>query len=526
MDEADTEDENLERMVLFEDIREILFSLETEQGRFGLVGQSVDLCEGPLRQWCCSNSCLFKGRWDALEGLSSSSLSEILDWDRNGDLPDDHVLLERLVGGKDWYQQSEGRSDFVRNLIELVRPVFCHHKGLLEAVLKTERIVAGVKGHDVQQSENAARSLAKRLLKSNRQDHLLLGAYGCLEASFGNVEVARKVFDTTLTSLSALSLEAKLDAPILYLAYADVEWTQLEAEEGPESVPVDGSQRLLRVLCFAGAGGTFSPVGGSSAVSSSLLLRAQKGFAEQMQRVRQSCHGADLTERGAAIISCAAMFELVRSGWKAAASVFEEGLAMTLPVRRQRSLECEMLMERFIRMVEDKRQHVKPTHVRKVVLRGLVQYPLNPRILQAYVRQSGLISNLRRVFDDEMSRSPSTLLGLAALSCELGRPSSAHRIHSLLERALEHSSTEQSVVLWRLYLAYELEVATNTDGARRIFFRAIHACPWSKVLWMDGFLKLKSALSAKEQSEFLDIMRDKELRIRTDIYEILLQQAE
>lgn len=52
MDEADTEDENLERMVLFEDIREILFSLETEQGRFGLVGQSVDLCEGPLRQWC------------------------------------------------------------------------------------------------------------------------------------------------------------------------------------------------------------------------------------------------------------------------------------------------------------------------------------------------------------------------------------------------------------------------------------------------------------------------------------------
>lgn len=118
---------------------------------------------------CCSNSCLFKGRWDALEGLSSSSLSEILDWDRNGDLPDDHVLLERLVGGKDWYQQSEGRSDFVRNLIELVRPVFCHHKGLLEAVLKTERIVAGVKGHDVQQSENAARSLAKRLLKSNRQ---------------------------------------------------------------------------------------------------------------------------------------------------------------------------------------------------------------------------------------------------------------------------------------------------------------------------------------------------------------------
>ena len=47
----------------------------------------------------------------------------------------------------------------------------------------------------------------------------------------------------------------------------------------------------------------------------------------------------------------------------------------------------------------------------------------------------------------------------------------------------------------------------------------------SKKLGLDGFLQLSHVLSAKEMSELVDIMREKELRVRTDIYEILLQDA-
>lgn len=45
----------------------------------------------------------------------------------------------------------------------------------------------------------------------------------------------------------------------------------------------------------------------------------------------------------------------------------------------------------------------------------------------------------------------------------------------------------------------------------------------SKKLWLDGFLKLNPILSAKELSDLQEVMRDKELNLRTDIYEILLQ---
>lgn len=75
-------------------------------------------------------------------------------------------------------------------------------------------------------------------------------------------------------------------------------------------------------------------------------------------------------------------------------------------------------------------------------------------------------------------RNPSTVLWLFAISIELGRLGSGPRIHSLFEKALETMDTQQSVVLWRCYMAYELEVRGDMDAARRVYFRAIHACPW------------------------------------------------
>lgn len=81
-------------------------------------------------------------------------------------------------------------------------------------------------------------------------------------------------------------------------------------------------------------------------------------------------------------------------------------------------------------------------------------------------------------------RTPSTLLWMFALEMELGSPriGNKSRIRSLFERALETKVTQQSVILWRAYLAYEFHINKNVEGARRVYFRAIHACPWYELL--------------------------------------------
>jgi len=66
-----------------------------------------------------------------------------------------------------------------------------------------------------------------------------------------------------------------------------------------------------------------------------------------------------------------------------------------------------------------------------------------------------------------------------ALATELGiNKGSPARIQRLFERALEMKATQHSVLLWRTYLAYEYKVHRNIESARRVYFRAIHACPW------------------------------------------------
>ena len=75
-------------------------------------------------------------------------------------------------------------------------------------------------------------------------------------------------------------------------------------------------------------------------------------------------------------------------------------------------------------------------------------------------------------------RDPSIIGLLFALSFELCKAGSDNRIHNLFERALTDDKLQKSVLLWRCYLAYEAEIACNASAARRVFFRAIHACPW------------------------------------------------
>ena len=77
--------------------------------------------------------------------------------------------------------------------------------------------------------------------------------------------------------------------------------------------------------------------------------------------------------------------------------------------------------------------------------------------------------------------SSSPLFWLVAVAAEIARPGARPRVRSLLERgiaAIERHTGTHSVLMWRLYIAYEMEVVGGKERARRIFFRAIHACPW------------------------------------------------
>lgn len=101
-----------------------------------------------------------------------------------------------------------------------------------------------------------------------------------------------------------------------------------------------------------------------------------------------------------------------------------------------------------------------------------------------------------------------------------------------------HFSTRDAVVLWRFYLDFEISMR-DFELAKRVYFRAIRRVPWSKLIWCvcsllfaanpsdrtDAVAKLRSSFSRQELGELLQLMMEKELRVRTDPLEVeLLRQ--
>ncbi|XP_024385096.1 uncharacterized protein [Physcomitrium patens] len=539
--ESDEEDEQLARVIMFEDVRDTLVSISSVQAWCRLIGHFLEFCNIPLTNWCSSNDFSLQQGIEGLESLTcplsrlrgirsvGSNVSQYVVGNRESqEVRRGETILKTLVGEPEWFLESFDRTQFVCNALLLLQSSFSNslerrHWDLTETLLVVQCLASdnGVK---------TSRNIAKRLLKIHRQDISLWTSYALVEGASGHMDTARKVLDTTLASLPALQNEIQEDAPFLFLACADMEVTH-------------GSKtRALYVLCHFGSGIPYTPSANlEDPISPTLILKAKLGFQQHLQNVRRGrtyvrdtasfgskpVFGGALDERGVAVIACCALFEELSSGWEAAVSIFEESLAFTLPGKWKESKECESLMERYVGLLRRSMPTAKPAQVRRCAMRGLSEYPHNSVLLEMLVQSSPSTYNLRRYFDDYTRRNPSTLLWSFALATELENiEGNAARIRSLFERALETKATQTSVVLWRAYLAYECKINRNIESARRIYFRAIHACPWSKKLWLDGFTMLSDVLTTKQLAEFQEIMKEKELRIRTDVFEILLEDAE
>ncbi|KAL3628942.1 hypothetical protein CASFOL_027988 [Castilleja foliolosa] len=518
---ADAEDDDqLLSIILYEDVCDYMFSLNSEDARFSLVSQFIDFYQGRIAQWTCTNSSNWLEKTHSLESLpyflveDLRKLHDVLTKKLDNPLS---VTLEHLLNNLDESNMRSNIMRFLRNAILLCLKAFPQNYILERAALVAEEL-SNTRMNLTSCSVTPCRSLAKTLLKSNRQDVLLCGVYAQREAFFGNIDHSRKVFDMALSSIEGLPLDVKPNVSLLYFWYAEVELAN-NSSENAESL-----LRAMHILSCFGSGATYSPFKGQP--SSVQKLRARQGFKDHMKMLSSTWARGIIDDNSAALICSAALFEELTSGSASALEILENSFTMVLPERRRYSRQLEFLFNFYVRMLYKNRMELKSSKIWEAIVKGLQIYPFNPQLHKALVEISHLYTSpnkLRWTFDDFCQKKPSIITLIYALSFEMSIGGSQHRIRGLFERALEDDKLHKSVILWRCFIEYERTVACNFSAAKRVFFRAIHACPWSKKLWLDGFLKLDSVLTVKELSDLQEVMRDKELNLRTDIYEILLQ---
>ncbi|KIM33854.1 hypothetical protein M408DRAFT_325432 [Serendipita vermifera MAFF 305830] len=174
---------------------------------------------------------------------------------------------------------------------------------------------------------------------------------------------------------------------------------------------------------------------------------------------------------------------------------------------------------------------IPPAVASKRIDAALAEYGNNTILLGLFLeceRGLGIWGRVRDLLDDSLSARSVTAKPkrLKRIAWEIWAedwgyaPWEPERVRTKLENAVHIQSINHSVVLWRIYIVFEIRV-NNLQRAKAVLFRALGNCPWAKGLYMMAFGPLREVFTVTELNDLVSAMAERGLRMRRDIEEFL-----
>ena len=380
-DETEDDCEDPERMVLFDDISQVLFRLGSQQKQFQLIchfleflGVSVPRCligsvgkgsdttqlysDQPSQIFtpinsCCTVSITCKSS-SAYAGIASNCMSL------------EHIT-NRLEGTEissfeDACVENRALEDFVEEIFNQITPVFqdkaCTQLLSLRLDFRMRRALIAKDSKQQRKQLKEAKRFAKRLLsqEENRNNLDLWAALARWEQTLGNFKEAQHVLQTALVFLGQPQTEKDKQAATRLVQTFTELFIQFDSKTlspvmGGESLNISNME-VLHVLTTLGEGMVFSSLKdiAGKCVSSTRLLKARRNYQEMTTEVLASnsrkmndSQDIDGVERGewlhpsgshvVSLTKCFAFFQYLTVGMQAASVVFE-----TSPIDHQENI--------------------------------------------------------------------------------------------------------------------------------------------------------------------------------------------
>ncbi|KAM6075481.1 nuclear exosome regulator NRDE2 isoform 2-T2 [Chlamydotis macqueenii] len=396
-----------------------------------------------------------------------------------------------------------------------------------------------------------SKKLAKNLLKApdNRNDLSLWKLYAYLEWLLGNIDDARKVFDTALCTSEAGGLKSP-QLCSLSLLYAQLEVELLESLEGAVM------SRAVHILTKLAESGPYVPYSGQ--VLSVNVLKARKTYEHALQDYLNKTPVSDQDQVSDAsqlvnLVGCYALFQYLTVGIDAAVLIYaqtSEKLEAPGPQKCKdtgenfgtqnfpTALEAVTLLHTNLLRFHMKISVYPLNPLREALTEALKRYPSNQSLWRSYIhiqRKSHSASKARRFFDGVTRSTNSLEPWLFAIQAEQMRkkliekvqradvgeihstiPETGltNRIVALFEHAVQSENGTHCPLLWRMYVNFLASVGKK-EKSKGLFYKALQNCPWAKVLYMDAVEYFPDDLQ-----ETLDLMTEKELRVRVPMEEL------
>uniref|UniRef100_A0A8C6DMQ0 Nuclear exosome regulator NRDE2 n=1 Tax=Moschus moschiferus TaxID=68415 RepID=A0A8C6DMQ0_MOSMO len=547
--EEDCEDP--ERQVLFDDLGQSLIQLSSPDLRFQLVAAFLQFLGVPSG-FSPPASCLYLA-------MDENSIFDNELYDEKPltflDLSCSGVgcvgCMEPL-GGQRWPRgPSREGEEFIRNVFHLAMPLFAggERSKLCVSWLRYEitKVIWCLHTKNKKRLKSQGKNckkLAKNLLKEpdNRNSFCLWQQYAHLEWLLGNTEDARKVFDAALGTAGSRGLEDQelCELGLLYAA--------LEAELSPPGGGV-APARSVHVLTGLTERAPYRPCAGQ--VSAVHVLKARKAYEHALQDCLGERRGPDpgpldRCSRLVSLAKCFMLFQYLTVGVDAAGRVYEQVLAglrgsvSAEGVGLEGALEAVTLMHTRLLRFHGRVATYPLAPLRETLSEALRLYPGNQLLWRVYVQiqsKSHSASRTRRFFHTITKSAKLLEPWLFAIEAErmrkrlvdtvqrvdgrevhatLPETGLTHRIRALFENAVQSAHGSQCPLLWRMYLNFLVSLG-NKERSKGVFYKALQNCPWAKALYMDAVEYFPN-----EMQEVVDLMTEKELRVRLPLEELEL----
>ncbi|KAG9268986.1 hypothetical protein AMEX_G18027 [Astyanax mexicanus] len=414
--------------------------------------------------------------------------------------------------------------------------------------LKVLRCVYSSSSKRLRVAVRRGKRVGKRLLKlpENRSSLSLWREYAHLQWIVGNVEEGRRVFDTALAVGGASGLQDHTLCE-LCLLYAQLEVEQACMGGAKASVAPPTGSRAVYVLSRLAEGGGYS--GFSGQVNPVSVLKARKAYENALSAAAEGG-----TPRSA-LIGCFGLFQYLTVGIDAADAVFTEarerltpGTATatgTEPDPSLREREAVCVLHVALLRLHSSTSAFPLSRLRMALTDALRLLPCSATLWHFYLLTESRYHSAGRArrFFHTVARGNQTIIPhLFSITAEqrrkqhldsvirLGLPADAlpvipetglsNRIRSLFEVAVATEEGAHCPLLWRMYMNF-MVCNGDTERGRGIFYKALQNVPWAKCVYMDAV-----RLFPDRVQEFLDLLVEKELRLRAPMeeVEILLEE--
>ncbi|KAK5916381.1 hypothetical protein CgunFtcFv8_011371 [Champsocephalus gunnari] len=450
--------------------------------------------------------------------------------------------------------------------------------------LKVLRCLHGGNKKRLRFQGKSSKRVAKQLLKEpdNRSSLVLWRGYAHLEWMLGNIDEARKVFSTATAMGGGKGLQSPALCE-LCLLWAQLEMEDGPTVRGGGLVDLTASPAVcvltrLAEGSSASSDQAISPVSILKARKSyEQVLTTGLSALEQNYQTNKKAGKEDLLgekPRLKGLMGCHALFQYLTTGIKAANAVYNqardrmkelhqkltqdkqlnssEDVASTDANQSDSSLSCRQYVSRLasecealaVQQAALLRYHnsisVFPlATLRQTLTSALSTWAGSAPLWGLYVQVENRYHSAGRArrFFHSVTRSNSSvvprlfaivaeqqrkqLVDAAQRSCchdaalpILPENGLSNRIRGLFESAIATEMGSHCPLLWRMYM-YFLVSEGKVDKATGIFYKALQNIPWAKGLYMDA-----AQLFPEHLQEFVDLMTEKELRVRLPLEEL------